>query len=339
MRPACILPGGDEREVANPLRVVLLEHVVCDRLELVFVHPRLRRTDGFHDAEPGDARRLAEQRDLARALDQAHGVDDGIEILDGGGRDLLLHAIDERRFTRQPAVPRILQRLACVVRGVGRRGCSERLRPVRKVDCPSSGADLFERHPELVAGKDSGDPAQLLGFGPRRQDRTFGSLGSFVAGVEEQRGRLGASVDDEDRPRNRDPGQVKELIVLTELDVRRILGRSLNDDGAVADLFHDLRPARGEFLGRQGVGEERRLRRSGGREGQNGKQQRQMACHTIELYEERRQADRFALAVLTPGNLHHLSQVSSPRRRPREAGFQAKPPSEAEPLGSEAQPR
>ena len=63
--------GGDQREVADALRVVLLVDVVGDRLELVLEHARLRRLHRLEDAERRQPRRLADQRDLARALDRA----------------------------------------------------------------------------------------------------------------------------------------------------------------------------------------------------------------------------------------------------------------------------
>ena len=43
--------------------------------------PGSRVAHRFHDAESGDARRLADDRDLARALDGAQRVEDRIEIL------------------------------------------------------------------------------------------------------------------------------------------------------------------------------------------------------------------------------------------------------------------
>ena len=52
-------------------------------LELVFVHPRPRVAHRFHDAEAGDARRLANHRDLAGALHGAERVEPSVGDLLG----------------------------------------------------------------------------------------------------------------------------------------------------------------------------------------------------------------------------------------------------------------
>ena len=82
VRVVAVLAGGDQREVRDALRVVDLEDVVADRFDLVLVHPRPGRAHGLHHSHTGDSRGFADQRDLARALDEAQRIDERIEILD-----------------------------------------------------------------------------------------------------------------------------------------------------------------------------------------------------------------------------------------------------------------
>ena len=74
--------GRDQREVRRPVGAALLEHELGVGLQLVFLHARPGVAHRLHDAEAGDPRRLADDRDLARALDRAQRVDDRIEIGD-----------------------------------------------------------------------------------------------------------------------------------------------------------------------------------------------------------------------------------------------------------------
>ena len=79
--PRGILARRDETEMRHALRVVLLEEVVADRFQLVYIH-RAARSVSFPDRQPGDARRFANERNLTGALDQAHGVEHRVEVSD-----------------------------------------------------------------------------------------------------------------------------------------------------------------------------------------------------------------------------------------------------------------
>ena len=74
--------------------------------------PGLRVAHRLHDAEPGDPRRLADDGDLARALDRAQRVEDRIEVRDLGLRRGRLQLLDELLLARDAAVPGVRFRRA-----------------------------------------------------------------------------------------------------------------------------------------------------------------------------------------------------------------------------------
>ena len=104
-------------------------------------------------------------------------------------------------------------------------------------------------------------PVSFTASGPGASIGAFGAFHALVARRQEQRRRLCSPVDDEDRARHLDAGQVEELVALAKLEVAGTLRRALQDGDAVADLGHQPRTARREFLGRKRVGEERPGRR------------------------------------------------------------------------------
>ena len=65
-----------------------------------------------------------------------------------------------------------------------------------------------------------------------------------------------AAIDRQDGARHLNPGQIEELVALTELLVRRRLGRALNDGDGVANFGHDARAAGGELFLRERVGKQ-----------------------------------------------------------------------------------
>ena len=76
VRVVRVLPRRRQREVREALRAALLEDVVGDGLEVVLPLPGPRAADGLGNRDTRQARRLAHQRDLARALDEAQVVED-----------------------------------------------------------------------------------------------------------------------------------------------------------------------------------------------------------------------------------------------------------------------
>ncbi len=99
VRVVGVLSGRDEREVRRAERAELLEHELRVGLQLVFVHAGFCVAHRFHDAEAGDARRFADDGDLARTLHCAQRVEDRIEVPDLGLRRGRLQSGDERGFT------------------------------------------------------------------------------------------------------------------------------------------------------------------------------------------------------------------------------------------------
>ena len=207
----------------------------------------------------GNAGRLADQRDLARALDHPHRVEDRIEILDGCGWRLLLHASHEpsSRDLRPSqgschATARVRASRAGVPRPASRRGTACRRAAVSR-ELPATCSELVARQDPLDA----------------RQLRRFRSPARAPAPPTAPRARCAAArTASTTSPGRRSPESRAEL--------RRRSGRrtgcsagTCSYDGvsvapwittdAVADLLHHLRPPRGEFLRRQRVGEERRL--------------------------------------------------------------------------------
>ena len=108
MRVVGVFARRDQREVRRAERAELLEDELGVRLQLVFAHTRRGVAHRFHDAEAGNAGRLANHRNLARALHGAQGVEDRIEILDLRLRRGRRQLGEEGRFPRVASVPGIL---------------------------------------------------------------------------------------------------------------------------------------------------------------------------------------------------------------------------------------
>ena len=257
VRVVGVLPGGDEREVADALRPVLAEHVVGDGRQLALLLSGPRRLHRLEDPGRRDARRLADRLDLAPALHEAHAIEDRIEILDADLRRARLDPRDERRFARHPPVPGIGGREPLVAVHRPRREGAERLAAVRRVDRTPVARDRVQGGGELVARHDRLDAGEADRFVAGHEDRAFRALHPLVARRQEQRGATGAPVDQHDRPRHLDAGQVEDVVVLPEGEVGRQFGGALEDRHAVPDRGHHAGPAGGELLGREGGGEER----------------------------------------------------------------------------------
>ena len=258
MRPERVRAARDQPEIRDALRVVLLEDVVADRFQLVFVVPRPRRAHRFHDRHAGDARRLANQRDLARTLDQAHRVEHRIEILHRHARRLRLHAPDERRLARQPPVPRIFGRLLGMTHDRVRRRRAQRFRrgAADTASCPAR-PNAVSASANASRSSTRSMPVSLIASSPGDEHRSFRSLVPLVARRQIHGRLLRLAVDHQDRARHFDAGEIEELIVLPEFDVGGIFRRALQHGGAVADRLHHAGAARRELLGRKRVGEQR----------------------------------------------------------------------------------
>ena len=134
MRVPGVLAGGDQGEVGRTVGAVLFENVLGIGLEFVLAHAGAGVAHRLDDAEAGDAGCLAQDGDLARALDGAELVEDRVEIGDGGLGSSLLEVRNEGLFAGRPAVPRVVLSGAGESRGVAGRGAAQHFRPVRGVD-------------------------------------------------------------------------------------------------------------------------------------------------------------------------------------------------------------
>ena len=123
---------------------------------------------------------------------------------------------------------------------VGRHGAN-RFFAERQIDVTPLAGDRLERGVEAGAIEDGLDAGDLLRFFARREERAFGTIVGRRPGRQEQRRALRATVDQQDRPRYFDTGQIEELLVLFELLVVGLLGGASDDRHAVADGRHHLR--------------------------------------------------------------------------------------------------
>ena len=105
VRVVRVRAGRDQREVRGPEGAALREHELGVRLQLVLGHARPRVAHRLHDAEPGEARGLADERDLARALHRAHRVEHRIEILQLRARRRGAQLLPEHLLARRAGRP------------------------------------------------------------------------------------------------------------------------------------------------------------------------------------------------------------------------------------------
>ena len=262
MRPVRVVAAADEREIRVALRAVAPEDELADAVELVLVLPGLDRAHSFEDREAGEARRLAEHGELALALDQPQRVECRRQVADLDEREPLLHERDEAPLARGAAVERI-------VGGVGRHAQGEVAAHRAELRGRERRVHCVPAAPEVLA-------LDLLGERPGRGDRVdarqlpdlvrvfggehlaFAALASLVARREKQRRLLRSAVEEQVCVRHLDAAEVVEVVGLAEARVARGNRRALDDgEGVGADRFVDLRPPRGELLGREVGGEER----------------------------------------------------------------------------------
>ena len=278
VRVVGVRAGGDEREVRRAVGAVLLEHELGVGLQLVLVHARPRVAHRFHDAEAGDARRLADDGDLPRALDGAQRVEDRIEILRAptcGAAAFSFWTNCSSREMRPShgslfvAAPAPRDRSTTPRRGP-RAGTACRS-PVRRA--VSSGSSFANSS----RGSTASTPSDLRRVLARATGRAVHPLlAPLVVRLQEQRRLFRAPVDHRDRARLDDAGEVEELVVLPQRLLAGPLGRALQDRDAVADVRHQLRAPRRELLrredlraGEDGLGE----RDDGGGEERDGGEQ------------------------------------------------------------------
>ena len=165
-------------------------------------------------------------------LIDAQRVEDRIEVLDVGLRRRRLQLRDERLLARGAAVPRILpsSRARSAAGSVDDASPSTSGRNGVKIVRPSRA----ERRDARRERRRAAAPRRCRSPAPRRRPGASAgpnircSRRSFER-LQEQRRLLRPSVDDDDRARLDDAGQIEELVVLPERLLAGALGRALQD--------------------------------------------------------------------------------------------------------------
>jgi hypothetical protein len=119
---------------------------------------------------------------------------------------------------------------------------------------------VIESLRELVARQHRVDAGRFDCFLAWMQARPeHAAFATLVERQQKQRRSLRAAIEEHDRARFDDSGQIEELIVLPKRLLAGPFGRPLDDGHRAADAIHDPRPPRGEFLGGEdlGAGEDR----------------------------------------------------------------------------------
>ena len=260
VRPPGVVRARDEREVGVALRAVSPEDELADGVELVLVLARPRRAHAFEDREARELRRVAQHRELARALDEAQVVERRREIADLEDREALAHELDEAALPRGHSVERVradlgdaAQREVAAHRRAlgGRHGREENAQaaPVVPVD-HLLGEQVRAVH--RVDARELLDLVAVLG----REHPALALLAALVAVRQEQRRLARLAVEQQVRARHLDATEVVEVVRLPEARIARRARRALDDgERLVADRVVDLRAARRELLGRE-VGRE-----------------------------------------------------------------------------------
>ena len=115
LRPVVAVPdvvaGSDDRLVGAPEGTTAKEDELRQRTELVLHHARSGRPHRLEDREPGQPSRLAQQRDLGRALDRPQLIEERARVSDVERRELRSEGLDEGRLARPGHGPGIDERL------------------------------------------------------------------------------------------------------------------------------------------------------------------------------------------------------------------------------------
>src|SRR5438876_1028260 len=105
MRKDRVRAAGDERVIGIALCAVAKEDILRHGVELVFADAGNGRSHRFENAGARRMRRLSDQRELARTLDQSQRIDRRCEISNLELREACTQERDELSFARWPAVP------------------------------------------------------------------------------------------------------------------------------------------------------------------------------------------------------------------------------------------
>jgi hypothetical protein len=258
------------------LRAVPHEDQLRDRVELVLRQPGRRTPHRLENRLAADLRRASDQPDLGRALDRPHPVQDGRQVFLFERRHPALQQLAEVALPADAAVPGIRRRIRGPAPGAVRTLARAFRRRKRHVNHLRAGARLkigqqLIRRFHLVH---AGDRLRLCRV-VRREQVAFDGGAAGVLFREIQNSPLRRAIQQQQRLRRDDPGEVEELVRLPEhrrgVDARQSLHQR---ERVRADRLVHLRAAGAELLNRE-VGGERapRLSRSAIVSGDNGRQQ------------------------------------------------------------------
>ena len=248
-----LAPGHRKREVGRPLRVVPSKHPLGHGGQLVLELAGRRLAHGLHDAVAGDAGDLALHGDLARAL--AHRITSRIgsrSRISAPGAIARTRAMNAASREGRPSHGSVAVETAWPIASAVDPPPAH-LRTKRGVDGPSLLSDARQHASSASRATTASMPVMAAASGPASK---VGSVVALAPGrLEQERGLFRAPVEDEDGARHLDAGEVEELVVLPEDDLRRHLGRAMHHRDAVADRRQHLRAAGGKLLEREGIGE------------------------------------------------------------------------------------
>ncbi len=238
-------------------------------VELVFGDARLSAAHRFHDAKAGDLRRTAQHRDLARALDAAHLVEDRIQVAHVRARLPRPQQLDEALLPRDRAVPVVVdagglggyELAAALTEVLGRAELGVNRRRGGAAAAASSGAGWrladYQRpsrrchrrqRRDVISPGNALHQLDIVG----RDHATLGCFETLVARRQVDRDFLRSPVEKQVSPRRFDSGQVVKGIVLAGKGEAFRLMHALEDgDGIVANVGEDLRVSGAEFVCRE----------------------------------------------------------------------------------------
>ncbi len=161
--PDVLRARGGDRAVAVEPRVVHQEDVAAGGVELVLVDARLGAARRLHHAEPGELRRAADERDLARALDRPQLVQNGCQVLDRRARVARAQQLDEAPLARDAAVPEVVGDRGVPAPGA-RSGSRRNPRPGRSRRRSPTGAPSPSGQRASIASVESTSSAPVRRF-------------------------------------------------------------------------------------------------------------------------------------------------------------------------------
>ena len=195
---------------------------------------------------------------------------------------------------------------------------SAHLRTKRGVDGPALLGDARQHAYQRIASDHSIDAGNGGSLGARSK---VGPVVALAPGrLEEEGGLFRAPVEDEDGARHLDAGEVEELVVLPKGDLRRHLGRAMQDGHAIADGREDSRASCGELLERKHVGEVHRRRTLDTHQAQHTRHQNERTPHAHRVSAPRHLAAAYHgvrwRPFLSSSGLGRRGRASDPRTDP-----------------------